>query len=815
MKTCTLVFCFMLFRLCSYAANEGSYADKPIDVVSVKDHKDLSEKAEPFSLCLEAENALGNGPVTEDPNASNGKTRGDKDNWDHYVDYDINGVLASGEHQLIIRYYTAGDANVSVSVNGTTAPITVELPATHSWNIVWAEKTISINLNKGANRVRIQGLSGYSVRQDRICVTGSSGPSGPVTCNFDVFPWASSAEVLPGQAVTLDANCSGSDCGDVSFNWTGNGVDLSGAQVTFNAPATPGSYAYELTASKNGCIAKMSRAFVVVDDTPTCDFAVSSFSPNYFASCATQVALIAECSGGDCWAIKYNWSGNGATGSGSTVTAPAPSANGRFYYTVTASKNGCPDKSSNAEVLVRDCPITPAEPFSACVEAENSAGNGPVTSDPNASGGMTRGAENNWDHYVEYEVNGVKATGPHELTLRYYAAQDAAVDVIVNGGTKIPVVGLNATHTWNIVSGERTITVNLVEGNNKIRIIGLPGYSPVRQDRICVTGSGGTGNPPTCDFQISANAVTISPSCRDAVAIYALCSGGDCESVNYQWTGNDINLPGRIVYLDPPGKNGTFTYIVTASKNACLPKTATVAFTVTGCEPAGEPYTACVEAENSASNGLVSDDPNASNGQTRGMEGNYDYYVEYAVNNVPASGFYPVTLRYYAAADAHVSVTINGVLSIPSLPLAATHSWNIVSREETFYITLFKGNNTILIQGLPGAACRQDKFCVLPAVSTVRMAAPDAAEMQTDGPVLQAYPNPATSEFNAEFYLQTGKAATLRVMDVQGKVWHQRQVKGQGKNQEHIILSNVPAGIYLLQVNKPDATETKKILIVR
>jgi hypothetical protein len=814
MKTCTLLICLLFLVNASYATvMDGGYPGKPIDIDLINSPNHVPGKVEPFSVCLEAENSNGTSPVTDDPNASNGKTRGDQNNWDHYVEYAVNGVLAAGEHQLTIRYYAVGDATVSISVNGVMKVPSVALPATHSWNIVWAEQTIHINLNKGDNYVRIQGLPGFSVRQDKICVTGSSSPNEPVTCNFAVFPLVSSAQVSPGQAVTLDANCSGSDCGSASFAWTGNGIDTSGAKITINAPMTPGYYVYTLTASKDGCVDKTSNVYYVVDDTPTCEYTFFAFTSGHMQSCATRASLHVECAGADCYALNYKWSGNGIDQTGSSIVLPVPATNGTFNYTVTASKNGCPDKTTTAQIIVSDCPTTPADPYSACVEAENSNGNGPVTEDPNASNGKTRGAQDNWNHYVEYEVNGVKVTGPHELTLRYYAAGDGAVDVIVNGGMKVPVVGLPATNSWNIAWAERTITVNLVEGNNKIRIIGLSGYSPVRQDRICVTGSGGTGIPPTCDFGITASSVNISPSCQDAVAIYALCSGFDCDLVSYQWTGHGINLPGRIVYLDPPGKNGTFSYTVTATKNGCPPKTATVEFTVSGCEPTGEPFSTCVEAEHMASNGLGTDDPNASNGQTRGAHDNYDYYVDYAVNDVPASGFYPVTLRYYAESNARVSVTINGVLSIPSLPLAATNSWNIVWRDETFYITLLKGNNTIRIQGLPGPACRQDRFCVSPAVSTVRLAAPDAMEMQTDVPLLRAYPNPAPGEFKAEFYLQTGKTATLQIFDTQGKVWHQRQVTGRGSHAERITLSGAPAGIYLLQVRKPDAVETKKILI--
>jgi hypothetical protein len=583
---------------------------------------------ESFSLCVEAEDSNGPGPVTDDPNASNGKTRGSEHDWNHYVDYAVNGVLASGEHQLTIRYYAAGDARVKVSVNGVVSVAEVVLPATHSWNIVWAEKTIKVTLQEGNNTVRIQGLEGYSTRQDKICVTE----------------------------------------GDV-----------------------------------------------------------------------------------------------------------------------------------------------PSTPFLACIEAEDSNGDGPVSEDPNASNGKTRGAENAPGHYVDYQVTGVRAAGWHLLTIRYYAAGDGVVNISVNGdfGRR---TGLPATNSWNIVWAERTIRIQLSAGNNKIRIAGEPGYGSVRQDKICVRGDGGTDNP-FCDFAISTETPNDRPVCSGPLTLRANCVGFDCNAVTYQWTGNGIDQAGRVVDVNAPAANGTFTYTVTATKNDCAVKTATIEVRVSNCEGVEEPYSTCIEAENASGSGPVTADPNASNGLTRGAENNFSHYMEYPVTGVQVAGIYQLTLRYYAAGIANVRISVNGNVAIASAALPSTYSWNIVWREETLNIPLEVGNNVVRIQGISGASCRQDKICVSGNASNARMGAWETAEVRSDGSELQAYPNPSGAEFYADFYLNTGQDGTLKVVDVQGRLWHERKLKGKGAHHERIVLEGAPSGIYLMQMKKGTAIETKKILL--
>ncbi len=456
-----------------------------------------TQTSQAFSLCLESEDSNGNGPVSSDPNASAGKTRGDKNNYDHYVDYAVNGVGSAGVYQLKLRYYASGSPLVSISVNGSVVLASLALPSTYSWNIVSREETISVTLAAGNNTVRIQGLPGASVRQDRICVTGTgSSPSTAVTCNFAVSPTADRQSYTPQQAMSFNAGCTGSDCGTVGYAWTGNGANASGSPASIQAPASAGDYTYVLTASRAGCAAKTANLTIRVSDVaPACDFNVTASPSSGTPSCSAAMSLAANCTGADCSGVGYQWTGNGINLSGQSVNLNAPATNGAFTYTVAASRSGCPNKTATASITVSGCqpPVTQTtQAFSLCLESEDSNGNGPVTSDPNASAGKTRGDKNNYDHYVDYAVNGVGSAGVYQLKLRYYASGSPLVSVSVNGNVVLASLALPSTHSWNIVTREETISVTLAAGNNIVRIQGLPGAS-VRQDKVCVTG-GASGN---------------------------------------------------------------------------------------------------------------------------------------------------------------------------------------------------------------------------------------------------------------------------------------------------------------------------------
>lgn len=108
----------------------------------------------------------------------------------------------------------------------------------------------------------------------------------------------------------------------------------------------------------------------------------------------------------------------------------------------------------------------------------------------------------------------------------------------------------------------------------------------------------------------------------------------------------------------------------------------------------GENFEVCLEAETQDGSAPVTNDPNASNGGTRGDESSYRHYVNYAVNNVPADGMYLLALRYSASVSPKVTLSGNDGYMYHDITIPATNSWNIVFREEIFNVPLRAGVET-------------------------------------------------------------------------------------------------------------------------
>jgi hypothetical protein len=450
-----------------------------------------------------------------------------------------------------------------------------------------------------------------------------SGCSTQPSCAFDVS--VNSVNATCGGSVSLNANCSGPNCDQITYSWTGNGISQQGQTINFTAPSANGSYSYTVTATRNGCTSKTTTGTVTVDGcTPTqnCAFDVSVSSMS--AACGSAVSLNANCSGPNCDQVSYSWSGNGVTQQGQTLNLTAPSANGTYSYTVTATRNGCTSKTAVGVVTVTGCTPQPTCAFDVSVSSMSATCGGAVSLNANCSGPNCDQITYSWTgNGVTQQGQTLNLTAPSTNGTYSYTVtatrngctsktavgvvtvtgctppQNCAFDVSVNsinatcGGS----VSLNAncsgpncdqiTYSWtgNGISQQgQTInfTAPSANGSYSYTVTATRNGCTSKTTTGTVTVDGCT---PTqnCAFDVSVN--SMSATCGGAVSLNATCSGPNCDQVSYSWTGNGISQQGQTLNLTAPSANGTYSYTVTATRNGCTSKTAVGVVTVTGCTP--------------------------------------------------------------------------------------------------------------------------------------------------------------------------------------------------------------------------------------
>ncbi|QHV93594.1 hypothetical protein [Spirosoma endbachense] len=474
-----------------------------------------------------------------------------------------------------------------------------------------------------------------------VTVTGCTPTQN---CAFDVS--VNSVNATCGGAVSLNANCSGPNCDQITYSWTGNGISQQGQTINFTAPSTNGSYSYTVTATRNGCTSKTATGTVTVDGcTPTqnCAFDVSVNSMS--ATCGGTVSLNATCSGPNCDQVSYSWSGNGVSQQGQTLNLTAPSANGTYSYTVTATRNGCTSKTAVGVVTVTGCTPPPTCAFDVSVNSLSAACGSAVSLNANCSGSNCDQVSYSWSgngisqqgqtlnltapstngsysYTVTATRNGctsktavgvVTVTGCSAPTPEYRSYLDNANCNALNGwilDTKATQksqsvdVYINGTKATTLLADQTRTDVALAYNTNGFAQFGyswsIPdSYKTNTPLTIAVKVAGSTfelahspittascpssTSTASCAFDVSVNSV--NAACGSAVSLNANCSGPNCDQVSYSWSGNGISQQGQTLSLTAPSTNGTYSYTVTATRNGCTSKTAVGTVTVAGCTP--------------------------------------------------------------------------------------------------------------------------------------------------------------------------------------------------------------------------------------
>jgi hypothetical protein len=539
-------------------------------------------------------------------------------------------------------------------------------------------------------------------------------------------------------------------------NWTSGIKQL----LVFRDPATTGN--------TTGTFKLKSISYQNTTCTPPSapTIAVTSQDTSTCSNGSKTVSITASgCSG------SLTWS-NGGTGSSINVTAPGT-------YTASCTVGGCTSSASNAKTII----------------------NGSCSGGSNPCGFTEKGVIGTWSG-LSVQTRQFTVSGSVVwliCTVPSGTSDDKHFPRGANFATRTDVSWTSGAPAKSCFGGGDTGWDGLVIPTG----ITVPsGYSQGTETdgAVYFAQSGGGCSTPSAP-SLSASPTSITSGSSSTLSASG-CSGGTITWSNSLGTGTSKTA----------SPTTTTTYTATCTIGACTSSNGSVTVTVT--PPSGGSFSQCLESESSSGDGSITTDPNASNGSTRGLESSNNHYVDYAVTSVPTAGTYTVTLRYYSSSAPTIGVQVNGGTS-QTVNLANSGSWNIVWTTQTFNVTLASGSNTIHIYGISGGSCRQDKICVNNPGSPLMLDMNDPGQISQKSPLLVS-PNPSNGAFDASFFVEKGKKATLVVSDMQGRTLYRKTFTGSGQiNSEKLNLIGKASGTLIVQLHKESTIEVKKINIVR
>ncbi|WP_149240731.1 PA14 domain-containing protein [Dyadobacter sp. 32] len=429
------------------------------------------------------------------------------------------------------------------------------------------------------------------------------------------------------------------------------------------------------------------------------------------ATAGASTTLTATCSGDGCSGVTYSWTGPGSNGNGLSTTFTAPATPGSYTYTLTATKEGCTTQTKSLDLTV----------------------NPPVATCAGSGTGLTGKYFNSIDLSnapvlirVDATINfpwGSGSPDPNFVNSDFSVRWEGEVEAPVSGsytfktnnddGTRVWIEGLNNGNPiiddWNPhgvlpIYGTPVSLTACTKYKIKIEFYDLTGDA---QSQLYWLYPGQTEQivPQSRLYPLAGPVCTTPPQPTVGANPGSITSGATATLSASNCDGALTWAHGSSLAVSP---TSTTTYTATCTVAGGCSNSASVMVTVNGNS---QGFSQCIEAENSNGNGPVTTDPNASNGNTRGAESNFNHYVDYVVTNVPSAGSYNVNLQYYSSSAPVVNVQVNGG-STQTVNLANSLSWNIVWAVQSFSVSLVPGTNTIRIQGTGGGSCRQDKICV-------------------------------------------------------------------------------------------------------
>ncbi len=432
-----------------------------------------------------------------------------------------NGCSSVSTNQLIT---VNANPTASISTNGSTNLCTggsIVLMATPNSSYVWntGATTSSITATTaGSYSVTVTNANGCSATSTATSVVVNASPSATVTASGPTTICSGSNVVLSATAVAGN-----------TYQWSNNGVLISGATSASYTATTSGTYAVTVT-NASGCSATSTTTPVSVVLATA-----ATITPSGSTSLCNNASVTLTATSG----ASYLWS-NGATTQAITVNTAA-------NYTVTVTNAlGCSATSVATPVLVNTSPtatITAAGPTTFCqggnVVLTASSGASYVWSNGATTASITASTPGSYSVLIT-NASGCAATAA-ATAVTVNAAPNAAISAggsttFCSGGSVTLTASAGASYLWSTGATTASISVNTA-GARTVTVTNAAGCSSTSAATTIVVNATPTasitagGSTTIC----SGSTVTLTAS---AGSSYAWSNGATTASIVANTTGN-------------------------------------------------------------------------------------------------------------------------------------------------------------------------------------------------------------------------------------------------------------------------------------
>ena len=420
-----------------------------------------------------------------------------------------------------------------------------------------------------------------------------------------------SQTVNAGQAASFGVAASGT--GTLSYQWTKNGSNISGAtSSTYTTPVTSSAdhgAVYSVVVGNNAGTATSSNATLTVNFGPSISTQPGSQTVNAghtvsFGVVATGTATLA-----------YQWTKNGVNISGataSTYTTPATSsADNGAVYRVTVSNDHGTVTSSNATLTVITAPTVSTQPSSQTVTAGQTAsfaviasGTAPFTYQWRKNGSNISGAtSSSYTPVTSLADNGAVysvVVGNNAGSVTSNNATLTVVAVLITTQPASQTVNAGQAASFGVAaSGTGTLSYQWTKNGSNISGATSSTYTtPVTSSAdhgavysVVVGNNAGTATSSNATLTvITAPTVSTQPSSQTVTAgqtaSFAVIASGTAP-FTYQWRKNGINISGATTtstYTTPvtviEDNGAVFTVVVSNSAGTVTSSSATLTVNV-------------------------------------------------------------------------------------------------------------------------------------------------------------------------------------------------------------------------------------------